>query len=110
MLASSASSTAAVASLSLGNAATIASSVGRDSAAATSTASRAVAESALILSDASFWTLWGTGSGPRSPNSPLRLAKARAISIAKNGLPPDASATLAMIGRVGVLPSRSRRM
>ena len=62
------------ASLSLATRQRSSSIVGRDSAAATSTASRAASDSAAIRSAASFWTLRGTGSGRCPPDS---LAPAR---------------------------------
>jgi hypothetical protein len=107
--ASSASAIAAAPSGSFGSAVMTASAVGRDSDAATRTASRATPENALTRSAASFCTRCGTGSGAGSLGSVARPPPARAISIAKNGLPPEASAIRAIIGRVGEMPLRDER-
>jgi hypothetical protein len=91
------------ASLSRGSALAIVATFGRDSNAATRTASRAPGDRRLTRSSASFGTPRGGGNG--APAVPA--ARLRTISSAKNGLPPDNSAIRASTGLATDVCSRA---
>src|SRR6266542_3753722 len=100
----SSASTSAVRTSSPSRAEAITPALGRDSDEATSATRWATSDSPPRRTATTSPTLRGTGSG--SPAEPS-AGRARAISSAKNGLPPEASAIRASTGRGSDEPSRS---
>ena len=85
------------------------STVGADTAATTSSASRTSAGSRAIRCAISSLRLPGTGSGSPAASGSLRSASARASSSAKKGFPPDVRCSWRSVGRRKDVPRRARR-